>query len=372
MDIIRGHSNASDPNDAFLEAIEDFNKDTTLIFFLSDGKRFPEFARRFNETFPDATTLGASTFASFTNEGIAEVGLVAFAFSGNFHITSGLIREISRHPSTIYSDLVRQSFSKIAPFVSRRDQICCLLLNPAGTASEEAVIDTIGAALKGESVPVFGGSASSEVCASAKVAYNGQTYSNASVFLFLALETEHFVIVKENVFAPFGPIHTVTKANLSHRALVELDGKKAVSVIASDLKISEAEVPAALKSHPFGRNLIGDLQINEFERVSPEGDIVGYCRFYEGSQVGLLSLKDPQKTQEETFKLLHSKMEKPLWTIAVNCYSRTQLYLKNNWMDSFTHSMGENLGDYIAFTSHGEQLGAYQLNLTLLLLSIGR
>ena len=62
-------------------------------------------------------------------------------------------------------------------------------------------------------------------------------------------------------------------------------------------------------------------------------------------------------------------MPQPALTIAVNCYSRTQMYLKNGWMDAFTRDMAAGLGDYIGFTTHGEQMRRYQTNLTLLLLS---
>ena len=71
----------------------------------------------------------------------------------------------------------------------------------------------------------------------------------------------------------------------------------------------------------------------------------------------------------ETFRRLHAEMPQPALTIAVNCYSRTQMYLKNGWMDAFTRDMAAGLGDYIGFTTHGEQMRRYQTNLTLLLLS---
>ncbi len=73
----------------------------------------------------------------------------------------------------------------------------------------------------------------------------------------------------------------------------------------------------------------------------------------------------------DTFRRLHDALPHPEFTIAVNCYSRTRLYLKKNWMEDFTREMSAELGSYLGLTSHGEQLGKYQRNLTLLLLSMG-
>jgi hypothetical protein len=212
--------------------------------------------------------LGASTFASFSPEGLCRRGLNAAALSEDLTVSAGVIREITRDPGMIYRDVVREALKQLPP--SSPDSTCCFLLNPAGTAGEEAVLDTLDAVLSGTGIPVFGGSASSEVCARGSVSLNGSVFSNSSVFVFLQLEKGRFQITQENIFRPMGRSFQVTRANLARCTLYELDRQ-----------------PAALFSHPFGRLLEGQPLINEVERVNGDGSITGYCRFFEGSTVSL-------------------------------------------------------------------------------------
>jgi hypothetical protein len=314
--------------------------------------------------------LGASTFASFSPEGLCRRGLNAAALSEDLTVSAGVIREITRDPGMIYRDVVREALKQLPP--SSPDSTCCFLLNPAGTAGEEAVLDTLDAVLSGTGIPVFGGSASSEVCARGSVSLNGSVFSNSSVFVFLQLEKGRFQITQENIFRPMGRSFQVTRANLARRTLYELDGQPAAPLLCESLGVSREALPAALFSHPFGRLLEGQPLINEVERVNGDGSITGYCRFFEGSTVSLLEPCDYLPTMRETFHALHAKMAQPEFTIAVNCYSRTQMYLKNGWMDAFTRDMAADLGCYLGLTSHGEQLDKYQRNLTLLLLSFGQ
>lgn len=164
----------------------------------------------------------------------------------------------------------------------------------------------------------------------------------------------------------------VTKANLARRTLYELDGQPAADVLCSAMNVRKDALAAALAQHPFGLALDGQLLINEVERVNPDGSITAYCRFFEGSTVSLLEPREFAETMDETLRRLHAAMPHPGLTVAVNCYSRTQMYLGNGWMNDFTDKMTASLGNYMGLTSHGEQLGKYQLDLTLLLLSMGK
>ena len=365
-----GHSTAEAPEQAADEVCREFPAEPALILFFSDGERFAAFSQALHRRYPRSAVLGASTFASFSPEGLCCRGLSAAALTGGLAVSAGLIREITRDPGMIYRDAVLEALAGL-PAPAGAENTCCFLLNPAGTAGEEAVLDTLGAALEGTGIPVFGGSASSEVCARGAVSLNGGVYENSSVFVFLRLARGHFQITQENIFRPLSRSFTVTKASLARRTLYELDGQPAADVLCGALGVSRGELPEALAAHPFGRLYNGRHLINEVERVNTDGSVTAYCRFYEGSTVFLLTPREFQPTMAETFQNLRAAMPDPEFTVAVNCYSRTQMYLKNGWMEAFTRAMTENLGSYLGLTSHGEQLGGNQLNLTLLLLSVG-
>lgn len=367
---ILGHSLTEDVPLAIEEVCRTFPERPELLLFFSDGERFLAFSEELHRRYPRTTVIGASTFASFSPEGLCRRGINAVALSDHIFVSADLIREITRDPSIIYQDTVRAALEKLPrPYSS--DNTCCFLLNPAGTAGEEAVLDTLSGALSGFEIPVFGGSASSEVCARGAVSLNGSVYTNSSVFVLLRFETGCFHITQENIFRPMDKTFQVTKANFARRTLYELDGRPAHEVLCEYLGVSRTELPAMLAKHPFGRILTGQPLINEVERVNADGSITAYCRFFEGSTVSLLELRDFPSTMAETFRTLHEHMQNPKLTIAVNCYSRTQMYLEKGWMEEFTHAMAMELGDYLGLTTHGEQLGKYQLNLTLLLLSFG-
>ncbi len=361
-----GYSAAGPVGQAADEACRDFPAQPELILFFSDGERFSAFSEELHRRYPLTAVIGASTFASFSPEGMCRRGINAAALSG-IRVSAGLIREITRDPGMVYQDAVREALNRLPP--AAPGSTCCFLLNPAGTAGEEAVLDTLDGALSGTGIPVFGGSASSEVCARGAVSLDGKAYAGSSIFAFLQLDGGRFRCAQENIFRPVGGTFRVTRANLARRTLYELDGKNAADVLSEALGVSRADLPAALAKHPFGRMLDGEPLINEVERVNADGSITAYCRFFEGSAVSLLELRDFRPVMQDTFRRLHETMPRPQFTVAVNCYSRTQLYLKNGWMDDFTRGMTAGLGNYLGFTSHGEQLGKYQRNLTLLLLS---
>ena len=364
-----GHSTAEPVPQAVEEVCRDFPEKPALILFFSDGERFAAFSGELHRRYPQSEVIGASTFASFSPEGMCRRGLNAAALSGALRVSAGLVREITRDPGMIYRDAVRQALEVLPP--PAPGNTCCLLLNPAGTAGEEAVLDMLDDALAGTDIPVFGGSASSEVCAKGAVSRNGGVYTNSSVFVFLQLARGRFAITQENIFRPMDRKFQVTRANLARRTLYELDGQNAAAQLCQALGVSRGELPAALAEHPFGRLLDGEPLINEVERVNDDGSVTAYCRFYEGSTVSLLEPREFRSTMAETLGRLHEALPHPEFTLAVNCYSRTQLYLQNGWMDEFTRQMASQLGAYLGLTSHGEQLGKYQHNLTLLLLSAG-
>lgn len=343
----------------------------SLVLFFSDDELFPDVARELSRRFPAATVIGASTFASFSPGGLCRHGLNVAALEGGVHVSSGLIREVTRHPGLIYDDVVRDALAAIEPGGVAVGETCCLVMNPSGTASEELVLDVLARALDGTGIPVFGGSASSDVCVRGSVSLDGNVYSNSSVFALVSIEGEAIDICQENVFRPMGGGFRVTGSDVGRRTLHELDGRPAADVLCEALGVEPDGLAAALAEHPLGRVPKGQLFIDEVERIAGDGGIVTYCRILEGSEVVLLEARDFPTTMGDTLERIHAHLDRIDFALAVNCFSRTQMYLRNGWMDEFCERMSGSLGSYVGLTSHGEQLGRYQLNLTLLVLSFG-
>lgn len=244
-------------------------------------------------------------------------------------------------------------------------------MNPAGTSSEERVLDAVTASLRNYNIPVVGGSASSEICLSGAVSYNGDVFVNSSIYAMIHLEEGSINIVLENIFQPMGHEHIVTKTDIENRVLYELDNEPACDVLCRDLNVSREGLADALALHPFGRIPKGKLFIDEVEKINEDGGISTYCRILYRSKLVLLEPCNLEKTMADTRKRLRETMGQVDFSIIVNCYSRTQLYLNNGWMDKFTKGMNETLGTYIGFTSHGELLDDFLLNLSLIMISFG-
>ena len=342
-----------------------------MVLFFSDQARFAAFSEQLHQRFPDSAVIGASTHASFGIHGFCRHGLQLAALDGDIQVSADVIREITRHPNRIYKDVVLDALESIqAPVLTARDT-CCFVLNPAGTASEELVLDTLDRALAGRDIPVAGGSASAEECVSGEVSLNGSVFSNSSVFAFIHMERGHIGIYQENIFRPMGRIYEVTRADAPTRTLYELAGRPAAAVLCEALQVEEGKLAEALALHPFGRLLGDSLYIDEVERINPDHSITAYCRILPGSRLTLLELDDPLQVRQNTLQRIQAEFHSLDFSIMVHCFSRTQLFLRQGGMDGLTRDLAAGLGPYIGLTSHGEQMGDFQVNMTMLLLCFG-
>lgn len=344
-------------------------KQPSLVVFFSDSSRFEQFSQLLAQQYPEATVLGASTFASFAPGGCHRDALRLAAFCDDIRVSAGVIREITRYPDMFYRDTVLDAYEEIREPGCTRDNTCCFVLNPAGTASEEKVLDTIHSALEGIDIPVVGGSSSSEVCLAGTVSLNGTVYASSSIFTMIHLERGRIYIHLENLYEPAAAQLEVTRSDPETRTLYEIGGRPAWEVLGSELQVPFEQLAGALAEHPIGRIIRGGMYINEVERINPDRSITTYCRILQPSRIVLLNRRDPMAVLSESMSSIHAAMPELTFSIVINCYSRTQMYLKNGWMQGFTEELSRNLGRYIGLTSHGEQLSDCQINLTMLVLS---
>jgi len=368
-----GYSVKEDTLAAIEEACQTFrNTQPELVLFFSDSIRFERVAVLLHGIFPKAVTMGASTYASFSLQGLCRNGINVMALigGGDVRICANHIDEITKYPMK-YKQNIERAVSQLEPLQPGTQNTVCFLLNPAGTGSEELVLDTIGEVLHDKHIPVVGGSASSEACVTGKVSLNGRIYADSSVFALIQLSKGHVYIYQENIFKPMDHTFTITRADVDRRTIYELDGHPAAEVLCRALQVPFDQLALKLVRHPFGRIPDNKLFVDEVERVNQDGSITTFCRVFNQSQIVLLEPCDCQQTLSQTLAAIHAEMPVIDSSIIINCYSRTQMFLQNGWMDEFLHVFGTSMGAYIGLTSHGEQLGDYQLNLTLLVLSFG-
>ena len=115
-----GHSTLDTIAEAVEEACRSFPEKPELVLFFSDGERFSDFTEALHLRYPLSTVIGASTYASFSPDGMCRRGLNATALSDGIHVSAGLVREITRNPGMIYQDML--------DIVRRREQVARKLL----------------------------------------------------------------------------------------------------------------------------------------------------------------------------------------------------------------------------------------------------
>ena len=370
MEYYQGHSHKIDIREAVEEAVADFREvRPEFILFFSDGKRFAEITRAVHECFPWVLTVGSSTYASFAAGGSCMRGINIIALTG-LRVVAGHIDEISRYPMK-YKDVVKAAVGQFAGLALREDNTCCLVLNPAGTGSEELVLDTLAEGLKGLPIPVVGGSASSEERVYGEVSLNGEVYVDSSVFVLLHTPKGHMHIAQDNLFQPTNRIFTVTQVDVENRIIYELDGHPVADVLCRCLEVPFSGLEMALKLNPLARIAGEYLFITEIASVNPDGSITTYCPTFNQSDITLLQMGDARQAAIDKLAEIHAALPVLDFSIMVNCFSRTELFLQRGWMEKFTKLMSHSLGNYIGWSSHGEQRGVYHLNWTMLILSFG-
>jgi FIST N domain./FIST C domain. len=371
MKVATGYSNADSVAYVMEEACRDLPDFPQLIIFFSDSGKFAELSREIHVRYPETTVIGASTFGSFSKHGFCRSGLNIAALSDGIRVSAGLMREITRNTGNLYRDEILGALDKIGLDDCSEENTCCFVLNPAGTSCEEIVLDTLMKTLRNLNIPVVGGSSSSEVCLYGEVSLNGSVFLNSSIYTMIHLDKGVINIALENIFRPMGREYLVTKADPEKRILYELDGEPAYDILCRDLNVSGEGLNAALAKHPFGRIPKGNLFINEIEKINDDRSISTYCRILDQSRLVLLEPCELTPTMDKTWTEIHEKMSSIDFSIVINCYSRTQMYLNNGWMEEFTGRMNREMGPYEGFTTHGELLGDFLLNLSLLVISFG-
>lgn len=371
MKAIVGKSAVSDVEAALNEACLGMGElRPNFILFFCDEKRLALFAQKFKVLFPDVPVMGSSTYASFTPGAYSHESISVAAFVEGVRVQAGVIGDIATNPS-LHLDKIRETASFVGPLERDQCSTCCLVLNPAGLAAEELVLDTLEDALEGTNIPVFGGSASSEVCGKGSVSLDGVVYPASSVYVILHLDSGKFVRYQENIFHPLGKKHRVTKADVENRTIYELDGHPISHVLCREFGVTPDKLPETLALHPFGRIAGSRLFTSEIEKVNPDGSVTTFCRTFNQTDIYTLHLGDSEAETKKTLEDIHSLLARIDFSLLVNCYSRVQLYEKRGWIDTFNKEMGTSLSPYIGLTSHGEQLDDYLLNLTLLILAFG-
>ncbi len=361
-------SSSSDSGEAFAANLEQIRKKADgraplLVIFFSGLKNFEFYSRKFHDTFPRSTVLGATSSIEFCSCGTGEHSLSSVAFFSGMEVSSGILHNIRRFPMHDVNN-VRAAFDSLD---DTRNTIC-LEFTAAFANTEELVLDTFSSVLRGTGIPVCGSTAGAEPgCTDTLVSLDGEISDDACVFVFIRNLCGKIFLYRENIYRPTSCSFLVTDVDCDERIVYELDHRPAAAALSGNLNIPVEKLAEFLSSHPFGRMNGRGIYVTDVADVLPDGGIALYSGIYNYSKLVLLELGDTAAIWKRTTADVHAAIPKPSFTFVVNCLNRTKAALSTGRFDEFADVLRTEFGNYIGISGYGEQADFVHFNRAMLL-----
>jgi len=357
-----GKSSNKNTKLAVKEATEGL-KTPKLILFYSGVDEFQEYAREMKISYPDAITMGATTFAAFCKDGAFKDTLLVFGIEDGIQCAANILEDANKY-ALKYVERVETCSEKF----NKPENTMCLEFCSALISCEELVLSTLNSVLAKRKIPVFGGSAGDSGRAEkSMISLNGEVYSNACVFVIIENLNGKIKLYRENVYKPTEHYFKSTKVDVRKRIVYEYDHKPAAEVMADALKVTVQELTKYLDSYPVGRIIGNEMYIIANEKVIKGKAMAYHARIYNNSQMVLLEPDDYKAVIRKTLEQVKSECGKPRLTLMVNCLARSILFEGDGYLTEFATQVGRSLGDYVGFAGYGEQLNEQHFNQTMVL-----
>ena len=334
-----------------------------LVLFFSGVEQFQEIAVAMKEQFPNAITMGATTFAAFCKEGAFKDTLVVLGIEDGIHCEANVLEDVDKYALKYISRL-----EKTADKFKNPENTMCLEFSSALIGCEELVLSTLSSVLGKKKIPIFGGSAGDRGRAEkTMIALNGQVYQNACVFVMIENLNGKIRLYRENIYKPTKHYFKSTKVDVRKRIVYEYDHKPAAQVMATALGVTVQELPKYLDSYPMGRVIGNEMYIVANNTIVGQNAMEYHARIYNNSQIVLLEPDDYKSVINATLEKVKQENKKPSLTLMVNCLARSMLFEGDGYLNEFATNVGASLGNFVGFAGYGEQLNEQHFNQTMIL-----
>lgn len=334
-----------------------------LIIFTAQDNVFAFFAKQLQQKYPDAVTIGSTSYIHTGPSGISKSGASVMAIYSGIEVSSGLIFEINKHPMN-YHQHVRKALNEL----SSCDNTCCLEFSTAFSLGEEIVLDTFQSALEGKNITVFGSTAGAKSFNPeiTLVALNGDVYVNTCVFCFIHNLEGRIFYYSENIFKPTGKQFIASDVDCENRIVYSYNDRPAAIAISEASGVPVNELKDFLNVHPMGR-MIGDkMFLTDMKHIEEDFGIAYHSRIYNRTKVFLMEVDDVEKIWEHSNVVIKNQIEKPSFVIMANCMGRSDIFEKTKMMDKFAETLTNNYGSFISVSGFGEQLDTEHFNRTMI------
>ncbi len=357
-----GKSKMNDLNEAVKEANLESGSPELILFF-SGVDKFADHAKAIKERFPEAITMGATTFAAFCKDGAYKDTLLLLAFEEGIRCEASLLEDADKYALKYVERVERCASSFHKP-----ENTMCLEFSSALISCEELVLSTLNAVLSKKKIPVFGGFSGDKGRAEKTlISLNGEVYQDACVFVIIENLGGKIRFYRENIYKPTKRYFKSTKVDVRNRIVYEYNNKPAAKVIAEALETTVDKLPQYLDSYPMGRIIGNEMYIVANNSVVEGSAMQYHARIYNNSQIVLLEPDDYKKVIRDTLEQVKKECGKPSLTIMVNCLARSMLFESNGYLNDFASDVGSALGNFVGFAGYGEQLNDQHFNQTMVL-----
>ncbi len=354
--------------DAFKDVCEQIDNEGVspkLIIFTSDVETFWYHAENLKKHYPEATSIGSTSYLKLTNKCCLKKGFCAFVIFSGIECVAGCLFEVDRHPS----NYIRHAREAVAS-LSVCSNTCCLEFTTAFSKGEELVLDTLTEAFKGMDIPIFGGtSGNTEDDEDDKtiVGLNGEIYKNTCVFVLIHNLNGRICLYKENIFKPKNELFIATDVDCENRTVYEYNNKPAAQAMAEALGVNVDKLSSVINNQPITR-VIGNEYFNtEVDKVNPDNSISYYSQIYNQTKIALMEQRDIEQVWNETIEKTKSQVSNPSFVIAIDCINRIKLLEKEDKIEQYKDFLTKNYNNFICLSGYGEQLNYMQLNMSFIL-----
>ncbi len=305
-------SNAREVVDALRKEIGPFPV-RALIFFVSTSYDTAEVARLLHQAYPDATTIGCTSYAELQNTIIQSGTLTAMAFSAEAVDTfEAIVVENMTTAANAVETAVHALETKLGKRLLDVDfhQHFGISLFDGRSPCIEHIMDRLGNV---SDIVFVGGYASDDFTMSKiKVFCNGQAYEDAAV-LAVVKPVGKFALLKTQSAESTGLSFIATKVDAPSRTILEFDNRPAAEVYAQGIGIRLDQLnDSHFLDYPLGLMAQGDPFIRAGRQVLDNGGLQLFCSVREGQRLYLMKTAN---IVEKTTAALEAKRQ-ALGTIA--------------------------------------------------------
>ncbi len=355
--------------ESLLEEIHAEDENPKLVFFVTGEDQLAQTARMAAQYFPKSMTMGIESCYTYDNGAVVENETYFLAVSQKdelLEVAGGILTDLRKAPISRILQVRRQLQ---AVHSGNQDTVCIEFC----TNEEEKLVTTLNAALEGSGVTLLGATVFhsdllSKPRVNLKVAFNGEVYTDACIYLFLCNKLGSIRLYRENIYqqAPNAPMHLATKVDLETKGLCELDGRPAAMVYSEEAGVPLEQVVDNVMQAPLGRAVGDEVFIASMRTRGEDGTLYNFKSVNRNDAIYILHLGDYKKVDHDLYAKMREENPSMRFVFSVECLYRYMLYKRDGYLEAYGRARDAAMGQSFGIFGASEQMGEQSVNQTAL------